>query len=150
MAEDKEQKSVAAVQAEIRAPVKEMAAALRKLHLALVDHAQQRYEAVNGEVDGAGKLLQLLAHDPEFWWLRTLSILMVEIDEMLDNEELVEADAATVRSEVEKLILSPAKEDSEFARNYVEALQSDPSVVMEHSNTRKVLAKLPQPAGTKE
>jgi hypothetical protein len=129
---------------EMRIVVEAVAGSLRGLHRALVKVARQEYEAVHGEVQTSGKLLQLLAHDPEFWWLRRLSGLMVDIDEMLDREVLSPADAATVRYEVERLITSSLADDSEFSRKYLEALQSDPEVVMEHAGTRKALAALPK------
>jgi outer membrane lipopolysaccharide assembly protein LptE/RlpB len=73
-----------------------------------------------------------------------MSGLMVEIDEMLDAEEFTSQDAATVRTEVENLIISGSDKNSEFPQKYRDALQADPHVVMEHANTRKVISVLPK------
>jgi hypothetical protein len=73
-----------------------------------------------------------------------MSALMVEIDEMLEAEEFTSQDAATVRTEVERLIMSGGNKNSEFPQKYLEALQADPHVVMEHANTRKVISVLPK------
>ena len=136
--------------AQLKASVSNVAGALRDLHRALMHNAKRAYESRHGEIGTAGKLLQLLAHDPEFWWLRKLSLLMVDIDEALDGATVTVDDARTIRREIENLIAAPADDDSEFARKYLYALQYDPDVIMEHAAARKAVSVLPEPTGGKE
>jgi hypothetical protein len=136
-----------------RKPLRDLTQGLRPLHKALLDNARAAYERVHGEVASAGQLLQLVAHDPEFFWLRRMSVLMVEIDEIIEGEELTREDAKRFRTEVEALIQPASDDESEYARHYRDALQNDPNVVMEHSNVRRILSALPtdkKPAEVKE
>ena len=57
---------------------------LLELHKALLDAERERYERTHGKVT-AGKMLQLAFQDPQFAWLRSMSELIVRIDELLDN-----------------------------------------------------------------
>jgi hypothetical protein len=127
----------------LRAAVRDVVAPLRELHLGLVDFARGEYEREHGLVAGAGEMLKLLLHDPAFDWLRTLSALMVEIDELLDEDIVTPADAAAVRGRIEMLITRLDSEASEFSRRYLEALQADASIVMAHAAVRSSLALLP-------
>jgi hypothetical protein len=56
---------------------------LLELHKALLDGERARYEAIHGKVS-AGKMLQLAFQDGQFAWLRSMSELIVRIDEWLD------------------------------------------------------------------
>ena len=128
-----------------RDDVRRVAAALRDLHKALIEVAKADYEGRNGPVGGPSQLLNLVMFDPAFGWMHVLSELMVDIDELLDVEVLGARDAAAVRFEVEQLISPAEGEASPFTRAYVDALQSDPDLVIEHGKVRRALAPLPQP-----
>jgi hypothetical protein len=119
--------------------------ALRRLHSALVNATRALYEMEHGPVAGPSQMLQLLMHDPEFDWLRELSGLMADVDELLDLADVTEHDAATVRVEIERLIAAPAK-GTPFGERYREALQSDTDVVIAHGRTRAALVALPPTA----
>jgi hypothetical protein len=125
-----------------REAVKAASASLRGLHHALVEAARERYAATSGPVDSPGEMLRLLMHEPEFAWLRQLSGLMVDVDELLDLAEISERDAAAVRVEIERLIAAPA-DDPSFGAHYREALQGDPDVVIAHGKTRAAVGALP-------
>ena len=128
-----------------RDEVRRVAATLRDLHKALIDLAKAEYEQRNGPVGGPSQLLNLVMFDPAFGWMHVLSELMVDIDELLDVEELSSRDAAAVRFEVERLISRSEGDALPFTRNYVDALQTDPDLVIEHGKVRRALAALPAP-----
>jgi hypothetical protein len=79
------------------------------LHKKLIDEARARYELVNGPVHPA-KLLQLLAFDPGFTWLKPLTRAIISIDERLETTpEPTEAEAAEVRVQLEQCFVTGAE-----------------------------------------
>lgn len=127
---------------DFRNDVSAVAAALRPLHRALVESSRSMYELEFGPIDGPNAMLQLLMADPEFAWLRELSGLMAEVDELLDLSSVTSDDAAAVRSAVEGLVDGPDT-DAGFSARYREALQADMDVVVAHGRVRAALAALP-------
>ena len=114
---------------------------LLQLHKALVDSERLTYERVQGRIANSGALLQLVLHDPWFVWLRPISALVVQIDELLDADEpATGADARGLLAEA-RTLLTPAEEGNGFAANYYEALQRDPGVVLAHAEVSRVLAQ---------
>ena len=110
---------------------------LLQLHQTLVEMERKRYEKTHGRVN-SGELLQLVINHPEFAWLRMISALVVQSDEMLD------ADEPTAETDVTNLItgarqLFTESVDQDFQRKYQAALQQEPEVVMAHSALMKLL-----------
>lgn len=64
------------------ANLRELRNRLLHLHKMLLDMERQRFERKSGRVT-PGELLQLVLNDPQFAWLRIISALVVEIDEVL-------------------------------------------------------------------
>jgi len=122
-----------------------VAQAARTLHLALLDGARSRYELEHGPIEGPTALLQLLMGSPEFEWLRELSKVMADVDELLELTDLDDDDAAAVRAELDAL-LGPGSEHTPFGERYREALQADTDVVIAHGRLRNVLGALPIPS----
>lgn len=110
-----------------------------QLHKLLLDAERARYEQVHGAVAG-GQLLQLVIDDPQFAWLRSISALIVRIDEMFDGEEpATSAQAEALALEVREL-LQPDENGSEFAQKYFAALQADPDAVLANRDIRQALS----------
>jgi len=119
--------------------LREVRQGLLRLHKALLDSERVRYEREHGRVEDGLRLLNLVANDPLFAWLRQLSALIVQIDERLDSEEpLTAADAKALRDEARGL-LAPGDSGAEFHRNYSRTLQENPDVVMMHAAVIKLL-----------
>ena len=59
---------------------------LLHLHKILLEMERADFERVSGRLT-SGELLQLVINHPQFAWLRMISALVVQIDEMLDAEE---------------------------------------------------------------
>ena len=66
-----------------RALLTEMRRLLLQLHKTLIDWQREDYEGQYGRLQ-TPQLLQVLFDHPEFAWLRTMSGLIVSIDEALD------------------------------------------------------------------
>ena len=98
---------------------------------------RQDYEKRFGRVN-AGELLQLVINGTQFAWLRIISALVVEIDEVLNGEEFATStDFEELMSQARLLFVSPGNE--EFKTIYQDALQREPSVVMAHSTVMQLL-----------
>ena len=95
---------------------------LLELHKALLDGERERYEQVHGKVT-AGKMLQLAFQDPQFAWLRSMSELIVRIDEFLDTDEANDADVETLLTST-RTLLTTAGQSTNFARRGRSAARS--------------------------
>ena len=108
----------------------------------LLDRERHAYEARHGAVS-SGDLLGLLLHDEHFAWLRPLSTLIANMDELVDTDEpMGPADAEQAFREVYRLLKSG--DSGAFQDKYRQALQDSPDVVMAHAG---VSAVLPGPNG---
>jgi len=127
---------------DVRKTLVNLTRSLRRLHHALVRTAQREYEKKWGGVD-AGQLLQLLTRHPDFAWLRALSELMVDIDEVLDLEQLAARDAQAAYDAVETLLILKEGNGSDFSSHYFAALHDDPAVVIAHVDVLRALQDRP-------
>jgi hypothetical protein len=110
---------------------------LLHLHKSLLELEQQDFEKTSGRVT-TGELLQLLINHSQFAWLRMISALVVETDEVLDGDQpATSADLQELLSQARSLLTSSANED--FSIRYQTALQREPSVVMAHSAVMQLL-----------
>jgi len=112
---------------------------LLQLHKLLVDIERENYENENGQIT-SGQFLNLLVNDENFSWLRKFSILIVEIDEMLDlddgyTEQMIEKQFSQMRN-----LLDLANSDDDFKTKYQNTLQSNSEVAGKHGELKKLLA----------
>jgi hypothetical protein len=110
---------------------------LLRLHGLLLDRERRAYERQHGALQSRA-LLELLLHDEQFAWLRSLSGLVAHIDEVRSADapppgELVE------RMFAEATRLLKSGEQSPFHDKYRDALQDSPDVVMAHAEVSKLL-----------
>jgi hypothetical protein len=131
------------------APVQELSTELKVLHKALLEAGRTQYELQHGPIAGATQLLHLLVHDAAFAWLRPLSELMADLDEILDatgpstGESLASDESqGAVRAELEHL-LSPA--GGELWSALTTFLQQEPNVAIAYARIRQILLLLPMP-----
>ena len=112
---------------------------LLHLHKMLLDMERADFERLFGRVT-SGELLQLVINHAQFAWLRLISALVVQIDEMLSAEEPATVDdVRNVLTQARLLFSSPA--DEVFREKYQAALQREPAVVMAHSEVTNLLRK---------
>ena len=122
-----------------RAKLTSLGRALRDLHKQLIHIESQYFGAVGGPLE----LLQLVTNHPNFAWLQKLSGLMAQMDERLDEEEPVTAEAAvTFRRAIEALIGPSEQGDLEFRAKYNAMLHDGPELVMAHGAVRKQLSEI--------
>lgn len=125
--------------AELRASLRDLSRTLIPLHRSLIEAAKSDYAFANAPIDSPGQLLQLLQTDPFFEWLRPITSLIVDIDEMT-RTDFEEAAARAIAARAEKLFGAEAEEA--FASRYVPVLQRDVDVAVGHASVRRILAKL--------
>jgi hypothetical protein len=127
-----------------RADLQEIAAGLLDLHRALLAEQRAEYERTRGPIVGGAQLLHLTIHDPAFAWLRVLSALATDLDELLEQPEPPsDEEAGAVRTELEET-LSPRAPDGFWSR--CAPLLQAPPVAMAYARVRAALSRLPPPS----
>jgi hypothetical protein len=115
---------------------------LLHLHKILLELERENFERQFGRVN-SGELLQLLINNPQFAWLRTISALVVELDEALDQDEpATREELLNLFTRAREVLTSPAYE--EFHLKYQAALQTKPDVVMAHADVMTLLRQEPK------
>lgn len=116
--------------------------ALLRLHKALLDDERVSYERVHGRIPSNGAFLQLVLGDAWFAWLRPLSLLMAQLDELSETKKASSTvEIAALLASLRRL-LTPTEEGEGFGKQYHDALQREPEVVLAHAAVRALL--LPQ------
>ncbi|UVT15201.1 MAG: hypothetical protein H8K04_15480 [Nitrospira sp.] len=114
--------------------------ALLHLHKALLDDERVSYERVHGRIPSNGMFLQLVLNDGWFAWLRPLSQLTAKLDELSEAVEPSNDEKISVLESVGKL-LTPTEVGEGFGRQYYDALQRGPEVILAHAAVRNLLAQ---------
>ena len=110
---------------------------LLELHKALLDAERDKYEQIHGKVTPA-QMLQLAFSDAQFAWLRSLSELIVKIDELLETEKATDSDRENLMATA-RTLLTTAGQSTNFAREYDAALQRDPHIVVLHGRVMQAV-----------
>jgi hypothetical protein len=119
------------------ARLRDLRLGLLRLHKSLLNMEQQDFEKVFGRLT-SGELLQLVINHAQFAWLRMVSALVVEIDELLNEDEpAAVSDFQDLLDQARSLLTSP--QDEEFKNKYQAALQREPAVVMAHAEVMQFL-----------
>lgn len=122
-----------------RAALRRASRALIPLHRALIEAAGSDYAFAYEPVEQPTHLLRLVSGHPFFAWLRPITALIVDIDELARRDfELVEATALADR--MDRMFGGNA--DQEFASRYLPILQRDVDVAIGHAEVRKASAAL--------
>jgi hypothetical protein len=112
---------------------------LLRLHKTLLDFEREGYERARGKIGNSYEFLQLVMGDAWFAWLRQLSELIVEMDELLASKETPKEATALALVQQAKMLLTPSESGSEFQRKYFASMQQSPEVVLAHSEFAAVL-----------
>lgn len=112
---------------------------LLALHKELLEHQKSIYEATVGTIESPAKYYDLVVNDSNFAWLRTLSVLVISIDEALEAK--TPPDAAAIRgifSYTKKLLTATGFGDT-FETSYVAAIQKNAHVSLIHGKIMQLL-----------
>jgi hypothetical protein len=116
--------------------------ALLHIHKSLLDMERRSYEKEHGGVN-AGELFRLVVDDPQFAWLHNISEFVVRIDENLASKEDVTEKDSHVAISLARKIFAPSESGDGFQKKYFDAIQKDPSVVMEHAELARLFHNEP-------
>ena len=133
-----------------RALLVELRRLLLQLHKTLIDWQRADYERVHGRFQ-TSQLLNVMFNDAEFAWLRSMSGLIVRIDETLEakprrhvtDDERAEAGTGPLVAGARDLVAPES--GSPYALRYHAALQELPDAVLAHRDLVTLL-KLQRPA----
>ena len=112
---------------------------LLSLHKTLLDFERAGYERGHDTIGNSYQFLQLVMNDAWFAWLRQLSELIVEMDELLATKETPNERTGAALIQQARMLLTPAESGSEFQKKYFAAMQQSPEVVVAHSEFANVL-----------
>jgi hypothetical protein len=118
--------------AALRGTLRELSKALMPLHRHLIEAAKSDYAFGYAPVESPGHLLRLMNEDPFFGWLKPLTAVIVQIDEMT-RRDFERADAIAVAKRIEDFL---------GQTQYVEMLQREVDVAAGHAAVRKILSRL--------
>ena len=104
-----------------------------------MDQQKAEYEQVYGRISTTGELLNLVLDDPHFAWLRQLSGMIVQIDEIVAARSKAGFQEAAATLEALGKLLVPSESGTPFQQNYWRAIQTHPDVLMMHGDVRKLL-----------
>lgn len=128
---------------EIREKTRQQLADVRtvlvRVHKTLLDFEREAYERDRGRIANSYEFLNLVMNDPWFAWLRQLSELIVEMDELLATKETPNENTGVALVQQARILLTPTQSGSEFQRKYFAAMQQSPEVVVAHSEFATVL-----------
>jgi hypothetical protein len=118
--------------------MQEMRHKLLDLHKAIIDVTRIAHERIHGRVS-AGEFLRTLVEGAEYAWLRPLTALIVQLDELDEAQDPVAVlDAEAWRGELAMLLHADA-EGGDFQRRYAELLQASPDVGVAHAAVTRAL-----------
>ncbi len=112
---------------------------LLQLHKLLLDRERSRYEQIHGPISSPGEFLNLVLNHAQFEWLRQLSGLIVQIDEITAPRSKAAPDEATSTLKQARELLRPSNNGNDFQRCYGNALQDSPDVVLAHAAVVRLL-----------
>jgi len=121
------------------AQLDQLSRAMLRLHKTLLDGERVVYERVHGRIASNGEFLNLLLGHAWFAWLRQLSQSMAKLDELAESEEASSRDALVDQLASIRALLTPSETGEGFGRQYYNALQRDPDVVLAHAAVRELL-----------
>ncbi len=120
--------------------LREVRAALLRLHKALLHSERDVYEQLHGRLRSNGEFFQLVLEDEWFSWLRPFSQFIVEIDEALSAKEPITLDRANELLDGVRSLVSPAEEGTPREQRYYQAIQRDPDIAFMHAEVSRWLA----------
>jgi hypothetical protein len=125
--------------AALREAVRSVSKALLPLHRALINAAREDY-AFAYEPVSPTQLIGLLGDDPFFAWLKPVTAVIVDIDE-LARRDFERQDVDDLLTRIDRLF--GASPDPSFAQQYVPILQRDVDVAIGLAAVRQAVDKVP-------
>jgi hypothetical protein len=121
--------------------LKEIRNEMLRLHKTLLDIEKANYEAEFGKLS-PNQLLQLLFENERFTWLRTISTLIADIDEMFASRKGIDENLKReLYNKTRDLFDEEAVGNEEFKAKYHANLNTETNVAFHHVKILKLFAK---------
>jgi hypothetical protein len=115
---------------------------LLRLHKTLLDMERREYERANGKVT-VGELFRLVIDHQQFGWLHNISEFVVRLDETLAGENPITPEDARTAISLARKMFAPSESGDAFQKKYFDAIQLDPSVVIDHAELARLFNNEP-------
>lgn len=123
---------------ELRVRIQQIRFALLDLHKLLLDRERALYELTHDAIGSPGEYLTLVLENPAFAWLRELSALIVEMDELIATRtKLGDAEAIAAIARVRSM-LKVTEHGTHYQTRYYQAIQDSPDIVIAHCKTEQL------------
>lgn len=116
--------------------------ALLRVHKRLLEMERRVYEREHGRVN-AGELFRLVVDHSQFAWLHNISEFVVRIDESLAAKEPITPEYTSVAFSLARKMFVPTASGDAFQKKYYDAIQQDPTVVIEHAELARLFNNEP-------
>jgi hypothetical protein len=120
--------------------LKEIRNEMLRLHKILMDLERTNYELKHGKITNV-QLLNLLFEDENFTWLRELSSLVSEVDELFAAKNGVDNGLANKLFDQAKALFDESESNELFKKKYQANLDTETEVAFHHIKLLKLLAK---------
>jgi len=122
--------------------IADLRSSLLDLHKSLMDAQRVRYEREHGRVRTPNEFLGLVLEHPSFAWLRSLSALIAQLDEWVEEKaERGDADFESMLLTLRSLIATEGPPS--FSKPYWDIVNDVPEVLVNHVKLHRLL----QPQG---
>ena len=128
--------------AQHREKLTELRTRLLKLHKTLLDMERRDYEREHGKVN-TGELFRLVIDHQQFAWLHNISEFVVGLDEALAGENPITAEDVRTAIATARKMFVPAESGDAFQKQYFDAIQRDPAVVIDHAELARLFNREP-------
>jgi hypothetical protein len=122
--------------------LKSIRLSLLELHKLLLDRERSLYEKDHGPIASTAEYLKLVLGDGQFEWLRRLSGVIVEIDEMISIRTKSGPTEAEATLETLRALMTLDENGTDFQRRYYAAVQDSPDIVIAHCRAERLLSPL--------
>ena len=133
-----------AIETDLRERIKAIRMRLLDLHKLLLDRERGVYERAHGNIGSPGEYLQLVLEHEQFAWLRRLSGVIVEMDELIRLRTASGAAEAEATLRSARQILQLQEHGTDYEQRYWAAIQNSPDIVIAHCQAEKALGSLAQ------
>ncbi len=132
---------------ELRSRVQAVRLELLDLHKLLLDRERAIYERTHDTISSPGEYLTLVLENEQFAWLRELSGLIAEMDEVIGTRtKLGDAEAEAALASARDL-LKLREHGTDYQNRYYAAIQDSPDIVIAHCKAEQLLKPTPPEPG---
>lgn len=123
------------------ADLRELRPLLLKSHKILMDAEKDIYEANHGPISNKGEYLRLVLGHEQFSWLRPISQLIVQIDEVLMSKQPQSLDRGAELMDEARHLLQATEIGHAFQERSTTTAQQDPEMAAMALRIAELLAK---------